>query len=257
VESQLLTFSYQNNDTPIEIAVNLFGFIGLALDVLGAASGLTSSISTREVDYETLKELQSRLHTARSLLEENENELRQLSLLTSSASRNPSFPSLDTNSVYSLEKDNGLSVPVALDARSTDLTAIQGKCEVLRKQVHDARRRLFLHTLLALKSDMHRIVCVELMTFGIQSFFLALILFVCNTQPKLVWISTLVVTTIGILASPFGKTLGLLERAALQKMDEQAAERVIWLDDGDSAFEAVEAREQQRLSKQKKERTLV
>lgn len=266
MQAQLLGYSYQDNDTLHEVAINLFAFVGLALDVLGAAAGLTANIAPQDVDYNTLKVHQSRYREAHDQLIEKERQLPPQK--PNGHSRNSSIQSLfnlprssrglSNMSCEKTSQDDAvtLTVPVG-PSPSPSMTSVnlttQEQCRILRKQVRDARKRLFLHMLLALKNDLHRVVCVELMKFGIQSFFLSLILFVCHTQPKLVWISVLVVMLVGSMASPIGKTLGMVERAVLQRMDKQAAERVMWLDevDGDSVFDAAEARELREMEKTK------
>lgn len=257
VEAQLLGYSYQNNNTTVEIAINLFGFVGLALDVLGAAAGLTTHISGQEVDYELLRGMQSRVHELQSSLEEKEHQVRHLSssILPPSVQDLHEFVRDDTGISWRNESKSYLTMPVPLPSGippNTELKILQEQCTVLGKQVRDARKRLFLNMLLALKNDIHRVVCIELMKFGIQSFFLSLILLVTHTQPKIVWISVITVITIGMMASPIGRALGLVERAVLQGMDKKAADRVIWLDDvDDSVFDAAEAREQRVLEKRK------
>jgi hypothetical protein len=243
VQAQLLGYSYQNNATNIEVAINLFGFVGLALDVLGAAAGLTTHISTREADYETLKGLRDLRWELEAKLREKESQFP-----TRCHSR---LASISTIPVLSRSMSNDATVRRDSPPQGMP-TELHKECQILRKRLQDTRKRLFLNMLLALKNDFHRLICMELMKFGIESFFVSLVLFVSHTQPKLVWIGVVVVIAIGTLASPLGKALGLIERAVLQRMDVQAADYDDWDDDGETTFDIAEAREREREQAEEK-----
>ncbi|KAF8498865.1 hypothetical protein JB92DRAFT_3146466 [Gautieria morchelliformis] len=44
VKAQLIAFTYQSNHTVLRITTNIFLFVGMTLDVIGAATGVVSAI---------------------------------------------------------------------------------------------------------------------------------------------------------------------------------------------------------------------
>jgi hypothetical protein len=199
VQAQLISFTYESNETPLQQGVNAVSFIGLAFDVIGTATGLISAL--------TLSPSSARIHDAVMRAEESLAIWRELTEEL-------------TNINLEERTFSGRSIPREFFQEHM----AKQRERVQRKSVLDARMKTWeveeesrvkhLDDLRALMKagKIKGWAPLMMMAIGIICFFLGLLGFVVDSQPRTVWVPTVCVVLVSVLALPLDAMNLQLER---------------------------------------------
>ncbi|KAI0064319.1 hypothetical protein BV25DRAFT_1914521 [Artomyces pyxidatus] len=130
VQAQILASTYVKNQTTLNVVTNVFGFVGLTLDLLGTSAGAAQAISTRQSMARTEDILQ---HIARSLSEAQSRGQR----LEELARRDYAAPSAEAHAEVYAILTHISRVIAMLEAPDDDGTML---CVLLQRKLTSAPR---------------------------------------------------------------------------------------------------------------------
>ncbi|KAK7013648.1 hypothetical protein R3P38DRAFT_3003546 [Favolaschia claudopus] len=214
VQSQIIALSYQDNTSPIAVASNALGFAGILLDVSSARMGLNASAAlqrhTTHIDNQLraiddaslhqLTQIDSSLLSNEAIYGLSSRIHRRLEarlrILRNERRQSQSHPSLPDDDVVRLADS---SIPL--------LRGLPGACKEVQLAVAMGN------------------AAGNLMVLGTLSFFGSVICLAASTQPRAVWIvSIMVLASVGFVsaASAFlaGKRLWGSSKAGIEEGDE-------------------------------------
>lgn len=189
VQAQLIAFTYQNNSTRIQRATNAISFLGLSFDVIGTAIGLLSAL-TMQPDQQRLNQALFASSEAYAEWVAIARELAELELQEKLGSGR-SVP-LHLMQERMAQQRQYLERTVVLNERKKNWIK---QDEARTEELEDLSRALVVGNIKGLAP-------LALMALGIICFFVGLLCFVIDTQPPVVWGTTLGSVILGASVIP-------------------------------------------------------
>lgn len=185
----MISFTYQNNSTPAQRAVNALSFLGLSFDVIGTAVGLFSAL--------TMQPDQQRLSQA--LYESSEAYAEWVAISRELAELEQHDKMNSGRSIPQHMMQQRMAEQRHFLQRSAILRERQKKWiqedEVRTEELEELKRALIIGNIKGLAP-------LVLMALGIVCFFIALLCFLIDTQPPVVWGTTLGAILVGASVLP-------------------------------------------------------
>jgi len=189
VQAQLISFTYQNNDTPLGKAANIFSFIGLSFDILGTATGLISAM-TLQPDNARIQEAALQAEQSLSAWKELAGELQSINV------EDRAFQG------RSMTKEMFSEIQQKQQARRRRKTILDSQMKAWEAEEEKRSKQLDELRVNVVVGNVKGFAPLMMMTLGILCFFVGMLCFVISSQPRSVWISTLVGVVISAMVLP-------------------------------------------------------
>jgi len=205
VQAQIISLTYEQNGSSLQQAVNAMSFLGLSFDIIGTAMGLISAL-TMQPDQQRLNQAVFEATAAHAEWRTFTRELEQIAYLDKGTGR--SIPQNMMEETMRKQRDRSERRHLLEICRTKWIAEDEGRCA----EIEDIRRVVVV-------GNVKGIAPLFLMALGIVSFFVSLLGFVIDTQPRVVWITTVVAVCGGGLILPVDALLhSRRAKAKLAKM---------------------------------------